>query len=262
MLVNLLDECHLNGKEPGTKKAEDAFLQHLSQTFATGTPSDAAKAAATALAEGYEPAAIGEAISLAASSLVLRDGGRLPQWEDRFKPAGTVHGDSVGVHASDAANAWRDLARVSSGRNVFACLIIGAWQVARDRSNPGNLLADPLPAQHHLDRLTATDADSLLLKLDEAIQNNLQGHATAVAHRYGQLALLADRLFGTLLRYAVSEDGALPAEKFFHTVWDDFHATRPSVRSQHLVSLARVTASKFGKPAAGQEEARALMGVL
>jgi len=120
MLVTLLDERHLNGKEPGTKKAEDAFLQHLSQTFSAGTPSDAAKAAATALAEGYEPAAIGEAISLAASSLVLRDGCRLPQWEDRFKPAGTVHGNSVGVHASDAANAWRNLARVSSGRNVFA----------------------------------------------------------------------------------------------------------------------------------------------
>ena len=144
---------------------------------------------------------------------------------------------------------------------MFACLIIGAWQVARDRSYPGNLLADPLPAKHHLDRIAVTDADGLLLKLDEAIQNNLQGHATAVAMRYGQLALPAERLFGALLRYAVSEDGALHAEKYFHTVWDDFHATRASVRWQHLVSLARVTASEFGKPAAGQEEARSLLGL-
>ena len=261
MLVSLLDEFHLAGKEPGTRSAEDAFVEHLSETFATAAPIDAARAAASALAEGYQPTAIGEAISLAASLLVLRDGGRLPQYEDRLKPPGCVHGDSVGVHASDAANAWRNLARVSSGRNVFACLIIGAWQVARDRNQPGNLLANPLPAKHHTDRLTATDADGLLVLLDEAIQNNLQGHATAIAQRYGELSLPDNRLFATMLKYAVSEDGALHAEKYFHTVWDDFHATRPSARWRHLTSLARVTASEFGNPAAGQFEARGLLGV-
>ena len=65
------------------------------------------------LAEGFDPRVVGEAISLAASLLVLRDGGRLPQWEDKLKPAGCVHGDSVGVHASDAANAWRNLAMIT-----------------------------------------------------------------------------------------------------------------------------------------------------
>ena len=99
------------------------------------------------------------------------------------------------------------------------------------------------------------------MQLDDAIQNNLQGHATAIAQRYGELSLSHDRLFATMLKYAVSEDGALHAEKYVHTVWDDFHATRPSVRWQHLTSLARVTASEFGKPAAGQLEARGLLGV-
>ena len=147
MLVKLLNEYKLEGRSPGMKSAEDAFVQHLSHTFATASPEDAGRAAASALAEGFDPAVIGEAISLAASLLVLRDAGRLPQWEDRLKPAGSVHGDSVGVHASDAANAWRNLARVSTGRNVFACLIIGAWQVARDRDYPGNFLKEPLPVQ-------------------------------------------------------------------------------------------------------------------
>ena len=112
-----------------------------------------------------------------------------------------------------------------------------------------------------MDRLTATDADGLLSQLDDAIQNNLQGHATAIAQRYGELSLPDDRLFATMLKYAVSEDGALHAEKYFYTVWDDFHATRPSARWRHLTSLARVTASEFGKPAAGQFEARGLLGV-
>ena len=261
MLVSLLEENHLLGKEPGTKTAEDSFVQHLSHTFATASPMDSARAAASALAEGFQPTVVGEAISLAASLLVLRDGGRLPRQEDRLKPAGSVHGDSVGVHASDSANAWRNLARVSSGRNIFACLIIGAWQVARDRDVSGTLQQDPLPVKYHLDRMAGLDGDALLAKLDEAIQNNLQGHATAVVQRYSELSLPADRLFGSLLRYAVSEDGALHAEKYFHTVWDDFHTTRPAMQWQHLVALSRVTASEFGKPAAGQQEARELLGL-
>jgi hypothetical protein len=213
------------------------------------------------LADGIDPAAVGEAISLAASLLVLRDGGRLPQWADRLKPPGCVHGDSVGVHASDAANAWRNLARVSSGRNQFACLISGAWQVARDRAVAVNLMSEPLPVKYQLDRVTEKDADSLLVRLDEAIRDNLQAHAATIVYRYGQLGLPENRIFAHLVRYAVSEDGALHAEKYFQTVWDDFHMTRPAARWRHLVSLARVTASEFGKPAAGQAEARGLLGV-
>lgn len=261
MLTSLLDEFKLNGREPGTRQAEDAFVQNLSHTFATASPQDSARASASALAEGFHPAVIGEAISLAASLLVLRDGGRLPQYEDRLKPAGTVHGDSVGVHASDTANAWRNMARVSSGRNVYACLIIGAWQIARDRSYPGNLLAEPLPVTHHLNRLSGLDPDALLGKLDEAVQNNLQAHATAAVQKLGESSVAPERVFATLLRYAVSEDGALHAEKYFNTVWDDFHATRPVSRWQHLVALSRVTASEYGKPAAGQAEARELLSI-
>src|SRR2546422_3729010 len=39
-----------------------------------------------------------------------------------------------GVHASDSANAWRNMARVSNARNCFASLILGAYQVALDRA--------------------------------------------------------------------------------------------------------------------------------
>jgi hypothetical protein len=261
MLINLLDEFQLEGKVSGTKPLDDGHFLELSKTFSTASPLDSAQAAATALAEGFYPHAIGEAISLAATQLVLRDCGRLPQWEDRLKPAGSVHGDSVGVHACDSANAWRNLARVSTGRSVFACIIIGAWQVARDREASGNHFQDPLPYPYHLSRLQGLDADGLLARLKESIQNNLQANAAAIVHRYGEQGFSETPVFDLLLRYAVSEDGALHAEKYFSTVWDDFHETRPSVRWQHLVALARVTASEFGKPAAGQREARELLGL-
>jgi hypothetical protein len=261
MLVKLFDEFKLAEKPPGTRHAEDGMIEQLSETFSTATPLDSARAAASALAEGFEPSAVGEAISLAASLLVLRDGGRLPQWEDKLKLAGSVHGDSVGVHASDAANAWRHLATASTGRNRFACLIIGAWQVARDRLASPNLMSEPLPAKYQIDRLSETDADRLVAQLEECIRSNLQGQATAIVHRYHQLSHPADRLFASLVRFAVSEDGALHAEKYFQTVWDDFHASRPSLRWRHLTSLARVTASEYGRPAAGQNEARELLGI-
>ena len=62
-------------------------------------------------------------------------------------------------------------------------------------------------------------------------------------------------VFGLLLGYAVSEDGALHAEKFYRTVREEFATTRPAFRWRHLVALARVTASEFGRTAPGYAEA-------
>jgi len=209
------------------------------------------------------PAALGEAISLAANQLVLRDLGRPPSAEAPGKPVGSVHGDSIGVHACDSANAWRNLARVSNSRNTFASLILGAYQVALDRTARGGdfLNWQPLPVAAHLHQIEAKDRDTLLRETDEAIRGNLQARATAVVERYGDLGLAARPMFDLLLRYAVSEDGALHAEKFYRTVSEEFAASRPSFRWRHLVALARVTASEFGRPAPGLAEARALLKV-
>ena len=137
LLPKLLDQYHLAGKPPGTRQADDAWVDHLSKTIFDGTAEQAADAAAAALAEGMTPDAIGEAISLAANQLILRDAGRTPREAQKNKPVGSVHGDSIGVHACDSANAWRNMAKVSNPRNTVACLILGAYQVAFDRVNRG-----------------------------------------------------------------------------------------------------------------------------
>ena len=262
ILTRLLDEHKLLGREPGTRAMEDAVMEKLSMTIFSGTPEQAAGAVAAALAEGFDPQEIGEAISLAANQLVLRDHGRPPEWESPGKPAGSVHGDSVGVHASDSVHAWRNLSQVSKGRNVFACLILGGWQVARDRGANGMqrfLEWEPMPAKRHISPATAPE--KLLAELDGHIRQNLQGHAAGVVHRCGQQGIAPDTVFKALLKFAVSEDGALHAEKYFQTTWDEFHRTRPAYRWRHLVGLARVTASEFGRPAPGQAEARELLKV-
>lgn len=263
LLPKLMDEHRLAGRTPGTRAADDAWVDALAKTFFQASPEQAAEAAAAALAEGFTPDAVGEAISLAANQLVLRDVGRPPNAESPGKPIGSVHGDSIGVHASDSANAWRNMARVGQPRNVYACLILGAYQVALDRMQRGGDFQhwEPLPVKWHLDRVTASEPDALLVQLDAAVRGNLQAQATAVVHRYGELGHPSRGVFDLLLQYAVSEDGALHGEKYYRTVSEEFAASRPTFRWRQLTALARVTASEYGRPAAGCEEARGLLQI-
>jgi hypothetical protein len=258
LLPKMLEQHKLLEKTPGTRTADDKWLDQFSQTIFRSTPEQAADAAAGALADGFSPAVIGEAISLAANQLVLRDMGRRPSDEVAGKPLGSVHGDSIGVHACDSANAWRNLARVSNPRNTFACLILGAYQMALDRTNRGGdfLHWDALPLQRHVEQIKATEPEALLKEADEAIRGNLQARVAAVIHRYGELGHAPRPVFDLLLRYAVSEDGALHAEKYYRTVSEEFASTRSAFRWRQLIALSRVTASEYGRPAAGVAEAR------
>jgi muconolactone delta-isomerase len=117
LVPRLLDEHRLLGRPRGTRQPDDAWVEQMSRTIFEGTPERAAEAVAAALAEGMVPEAIGEAITLAANQLVLRDNGRPQNQSAPNRPAGSVHGDSIGVHGCDSANAWRNMARVSNDRN-------------------------------------------------------------------------------------------------------------------------------------------------
>ena len=79
LLPRMFDQYQLAGKPLGTRPAEDAWVEHLSRTIFESSAEQAADAAAAALAEGMAPDAIGEAISLAADQLILRDAGRTPR---------------------------------------------------------------------------------------------------------------------------------------------------------------------------------------
>ena len=188
---------------------------------------------------------------------------RSPREESPGKPVGSVHGDSIGVHASDSANAWRNLARVGNQRHRHACLILGACQAAFDRTSRGGDFQrwTALPVPRHLDEIRGLDPATLGGALDEAIRGNLQARAAAIVHRCGELDQPARPVFDQLLRHAVSEDGSLHGEKFYRTVAEEFAATRPAFRWRLLVALARVTVSEYGRPAPGVDEARRLLGV-
>ena len=84
----------------------------------------------------------------------------------------------------------------------------------------------------------------------------------AVTQRVGkEKSDAAKGVFTPLRKYAVSEDGALHAEKYYRTVSDEFARTRSAFRWRQLVALARVTASEYGRPAPGMAQACELLGV-
>lgn len=274
LLPRLLEELHLLGasartdaptpRAPGKRTLDDAAVETLGRTiFGAGDPVEAANAAAAALAEGLAPDQLGEAISLGANQLVLRDRGRRSNEVRPEKPLGSVHGDSIGVHACDSANAWRNLARAAGPRNAAACLILGAYQVAFDRIARGGdfLTWAPHPLGEQLEKVRGKEPEELLRDLDGAIREQDQARAAAIVHRSGELGHAPAPILDVLRRYAVSEDGALHAEKYFRTVSEEMAANRPAFRFRQLVALARVTASEYGSPAPGVLEARRLLGI-
>ena len=76
VLPKMLDEHRLLDRELGNRKGDDSWIRELSHTVFAGTREQAVGAVAAALAEGYDPEEVGEAMSLAANQLLLRDPGR------------------------------------------------------------------------------------------------------------------------------------------------------------------------------------------
>jgi hypothetical protein len=263
MLPRVFDQFKLAGREFGNRQVDDAWVERVGMEIFAATADRAADIVAGAIGEGIAQTAIAEAVSLATNQLVLRDSGRTGNQIQPGKPEGSVHGDSIGVHACDSANAWRHIARSSNTRNAMASLILSGYQAARDRVQRGGdfLAAKPRPLDEHLEKVTSKDRTELVSQLDAAVREQNQELAAAIVHRYGHLGHDPAGVTDVMLKYAISEDGALHAEKYFRTTTDEFANSRAAFRWRQLVALARVTASEYGQRAPGYDEACKLLGV-
>jgi hypothetical protein len=255
VLPKLLDQYKLVGKPLGKTDPGDASVDALARTIYNGPPATSADAVAAALAEGIDPEVVGEAISLASNLLVLRQGA------DRWR----THGDSAGVHSSDATNAWRNIARVTEPRHAVAGLIVAAYHSA----SHSPFAHDAYPTEEHRGGIKGKSAEELLAEAEDAIRKNDQGRASAAIQIYGEQGHAPDAVFQSMLKYTISEDGRLHGEKYFHTVREEYRTIRPAFRWRQMVGLARVTASAYGYNredkagfrAPGYEEACGLLGV-
>jgi hypothetical protein len=183
-------------------------------------------------------------------------------WVERL--AQTVHSgrqetaaEAVAAALADA-NGWRHIARVASARNTFASLIAAAYHTA---GQAGRRMPKPYPLAEDVERVEPKDGERLIAALDEALRGKDQRRAAAVASRYGELGHDAQAIFAKLRQYSISEDGALHAEKYYHTVSEEYGRSRARFRWLHVVALARVTASAGGQTAPGVAEARQLLGL-
>lgn len=255
LVPRLFDQFKLEQVRAGERDPGDEAVEALARTIYQGPPNRAAEATAAALAEGISPEVVGEAISLASNLLVLCQG------PDPWR----THGDSRGVHASDATNAWRNMARVATPRLAYSGLIVAAYHVAIHQPFAGAAY----PTAEARSAIHGASPEALLDEADDAIRHNDQPRAAAAIALYGEQGHSSEAVFERLLRFTVSEDGRLHGEKYYQTAREEFRTTRPAFRWRQLVALARVTASAYGYDrqdqtggrAPGYEEACKLLGV-
>jgi hypothetical protein len=256
LLPRLLEEHRLGRPVEQRSYLNDEESMDLARFFC-GTQRDAAaERMAMLLAMGVSPVDLGEALSQASALLLLHDPG-LARGQ-AGKPAGSVHGASVGLHASDSANAWRAIASVSSAENAHASLVTAAWHTAGQSfgMDTGKLWHED--AKEAASRVKKAD---LLPAISEAIRGRDQKTAAALAERYGETGGDHAKLEELLIEPAVTFDGALHHEKYYQTATEEFARTRASLRWNHLVALTRVMASGCGFEAPGLAEAKKRLGV-
>ena len=259
LIPKLLDQYQLLGGKTGTREPEDAWLDEMSRFIYQHSGEEAMDAVAAALADGMSHEAVGEAISLAANQLVLRQ-------DQQGQNSWRAHGATPGVHASDANNAWRNMVREANRRNSVVGLLVAAYHTGGSKCFTD---FESYPLAVHVEAIDTTDSKTLLQIVEAAIQENDQGRASAAIQIYGEQGYPARPVFDLMLRYGVSEDGRLHAEKYYRTVTEEFASSRPAFRWRHLVALARVTASSYGynaqdeagHRAPGYEDACRLLGV-
>jgi len=230
-LPKLIDEYDLLEKPIGNREPDDGWVEMFADTLYNASKAQASTAVAQSLAHGIAPKPIFQAIAMACNQLTLRQSGN---------PLRT-HGASHGVHSSDAANAWRQMAAHSNELNQKVGLMVSAWHTGRY----DQWKSEAYPLEAHFEKIKTEKPTELLGICEEAIRDNDQGTASAAIDRYGKLGHDEKPVFDLMLKYAISEDGRLHSEKFYRTVKEEFAFARPKFKWNQLVALARVTASAY-----------------
>ena len=251
-----LDAHGLRERPLGVAAVPDGELAALTAKVYGTSRDEAADAMAACLASGHDPDQLGAALTRASHRLLMHDPGR--KNGEPGKPEGSVHGASVGVHALDAANAWRHLARSGTDVDRASSLIVGAYHTAGQSRRCGERRFD---ADAGFDVGRDRSPGALLDLIDACVRDRDQVGAVAGARAYGEAGHRPADFFDRMRVHAVAFDGALHAEKFFHTAEEEFARAAPDEAWGHAEALARVTASEAGFPAPGVEEARRLLSV-
>lgn len=247
-LPQVLESTRLFEAPMGRRSVEDEWIESLAKQLTQASRKDGAGLVAEALKAGVAPEAIGEALSLASTHLMLRQEASTRSATGRRR--GSVHGAGVGVHSSDTAAAWRAMARFGSVNQRQLALVAGGYHVAGQKDRVASEWFDFWGK-----RFDSLEGQPLLSMLKHALNASDQENAAAAARCYVRRKHpLADIL--TVLRDAsVRAEGALHAEKYYRTQVEAIEGDRPAFRELHMAALARVCASQSYADSPGHGEA-------
>ena len=201
-----LADGDLGERDPGAEQ-----ISRLANVLTDSSREDGAAAAATSLAQGFDPRSVGEALSLASTRLLLRHPGRRDMAKGR--PIGSVHGAGTGVHASDSALAWREIAASVQGVQRATALLTGAFHTAGQGHHVNKHIYPFAEQGEAISRIAETRLGGAL---NEAVRGGHQTRAGAIAARMNELDR-DEQAFEILRPIAVAQDGALHSAKQQHT---------------------------------------------
>lgn len=249
-IPKILAEHELLETEPGNKRPDDARVAELANIVMRSGRRDAAEQCAAALASGWDPEVVGEAISVAASDYTLHQ-------KPNPRKRNGVHGAGTGVHAADTANAWRNIARVSPNSTKMTSLVVAAYHTAGQFHQ---VAPERTPYEDRARQIRQDAPKELLGLLDGFIRDRDLLGACAAMHKYCEQGGAHEPALDLCMHHAIENDGALHAEKYFKQILEELPRVRKAFRARRLVALARVTASLAGEPAPGLAEAKRLLG--
>src|SRR5215475_4923844 len=206
---------------------------------------------AQALGDGLSLEGTGEGLSVGGSTLFLR----------------SLTGNPMDVHINTGANTRRYLLRqpeLSLRTKLHALLV---WHTGPEVRMAQRMLAPEIqPEAERVAALPFHTQEALLKEIDSLIESlpvgerlpkaNLASwrstdevkHAAALAQQYANLGYAPDALIDVLGKIACRDNFTeMHALKHHQATYEEFHATRPSLRWRHLVAAVQAAAISHGR---------------
>ncbi|HKW93272.1 MAG TPA: hypothetical protein VJX92_15360 [Methylomirabilota bacterium] len=206
---------------------------------------------ARALADGLSLEGAGEALSVGGSTLFLR----------------SQTGNPMDVHINTGANTRRYLLRQPELSRRIKLQALLVWNTGPEVRMAQRMLApEPQPEPARVAALPFRAPDELLQEIEALIgrlpvgerlpAGNLSTwrstdevkHAAALAQQYADRGYAAESLITMLAKIACRDNFTeLHAFKHHQATYEEFHATRPSLRWRHLVAAVQAAAISHGR---------------
>src|SRR6516162_1696377 len=251
MVDELIKKYELLERDLRAKTGDDETPAVTALADEVGRSGDFAEMLARALAGGLSLEGAGEALSVGGSTLFLR----------------SKTGNPMDVHINTGANTRRYLLRQPELSRRIKLQALLVWNTGPEVRMAQRMLAtDVQPEPERVAALPAHTQDALLEEIESLISRLPVGerlptaglaswrstdevkHAAALAQQYAENEYAPEALIDVLARIACRDNFTeMHAFKHHQATYEEFYATRPSLRWRHLVAAVQASAISHGR---------------